>query len=88
MLSHFTTIHCAGEQRALCRGECENILKIFQENCRLIEKLGNINFTVQNSFLETLLNVNCSDTDSYLIPSVPIDNTTCFSAPDLLSTSQ
>ena len=76
-----------GEWTPPCDGECERIVQIILGRCQLEDILKTSNFTVINSFLATMVQFNCSDPVTYLIPSVPVDNSSCFSAADLLNLS-
>jgi hypothetical protein len=75
-----------GEQVVLCEGECEVIARVFLEGCSIAEILETLNITEMSyTFLNRQQQVDCSDSDTYLIPTVPVDNSSCLSVTHLLS---
>ncbi|CAI8029750.1 Hepatocyte growth factor receptor [Geodia barretti] len=75
-----------GEQVVLCEGECEAIARVFLEGCSIAEILETLNTTEMSyTFLNRQQQVDCSDSDTYLIPTIPVDNSSCLSATHLLS---
>ena len=77
-----------GEWIPPCDGECERIVQTVFERCQLEDISMTLNFTATNPFFNTMMQFNCSDPATYLIPSVPVDHASCFSAADLLNLSQ
>ena len=73
-----------GEWTPPCDGECERIVQTVLGRCQLEDIFKTSNFTVtMNTFLATMLQFNCSDPVTYLVPSVPVDHSSCFSVADL-----
>ena len=72
---------CVGEQIAQCDGECELAERVLLEDCHILDVL---NTPEINDFLNKTLRVNCSDPTTYLIPTVPVDNSSCLSTAFLL----
>ena len=71
--------------KLLCGDECERVVKLLLEDCRLADTLQTLNFTISNPFFAAIMQLNCSDPVTYLIPSVPVDNTSCLSLAELLN---
>ena len=76
-----------GEWIPPCDGECERIVQTVLGRCQLEDILKTSNFTETKSFLATMMQFNCSDPATYLISSVPVDHSSCFSVADLLHLS-
>ena len=62
--------------------------QVFLVDCRIAEILGTLNIATMSPFIENQLKVNCSDPQTYLIPTVPVDNSSCLSAASLLYSSK
>ena len=77
-----------GERILPCDGECERIVQTVLGRCQLEDISMTLNFTTTNHVFTTMMQFNCSDPVTYLIPSVPVDHASCFSAADLLNLSQ
>ena len=68
----------------LCDDQCPEIA-LFIEQCNLKDIVSqSVNLSTNDLFLATIQQFNCSDPLSYLIPGVPVDNTTCLSIVELL----
>ena len=76
-----------GEWIPTCDGECERIVQTVLGRCQLEDISMTLNITVTNPFFASMMQFNCSDPVTYLIPSVPVDHASCFSAADILNLS-
>ena len=75
---------CVGEQIARCEGECELVMQVFLEDCHIAETLETLNIPERQIFLDRILLFNCSDPETYLMQTVPVDNSSCLSTAFLL----
>ena len=79
---------CVGEQIAPCEGECELVMRLFLEDCHIAETLEILNIPETDIFLDRILLINCSDPETYLIQTVPVDNSSCLSTNFLLDSCE
>ena len=67
-----------GNQIAPCEGHCESMLQTLTDRCHLQELMQMKNITEKNPLFHALKTLNCSDSSTYLIPTVLVENTTCM----------
>ena len=78
-------LYFAGKQMIICDGQCPQLNRFIDEQCNLKDVLMSAHYMSNNSFLDTLLRFNCSDPQTYLVPGVPVDNTTCYDIMSLIT---
>ena len=70
----------SGSQLPICRNKCEGFDKLFQE-CTDKEKLQIAADTTQSKVLHNFVTSSerfmCSDPNTYIIPQIPVSNTSC-----------